>query len=171
MAASKYLVINPTTGGVAEQASINTTTGVDDEGKIPALDADGLLNQNMMPKGLKPDTASLVADGALAAGDFVAVAANGKVKKADGTSLENMAIGFVVEDVLDTEIAFVYLEGTNKAVVATLTPGTRYFIDVVTPGLPSATPPAGTGRVVQYLGRATGTNSITFEPSDGIVLA
>ena len=167
----KFLTLDYDTGRTKEKTTIITSTGAADTGKIPALDADGRLAQTFMPKGLVPDTQTFTAAENLAAGDFVTVDSGGNATKADSTAIGSEAIGFVMDAVLDTESALVYFEGTNPSIVATLTIGTRYFLGAgANEGTPVAAPPSADGNVIQYLGRATGANKLSFEPSEGIAI-
>ncbi len=170
MAGNKYIANNA--GTLTEVASIQTSAGAGDVGKIPALDAAGRLDSSMMPVGLAPDTASLVAFEALSAGDLINVFSDGgafKVRKADASTTGKEANGFVLAAVLITANATVYFEGPNTQ-LSSLTPGRRW-LSTSTPGLTQATAPTVAGQTIQSVGFATAATVMTFEAGTPIVLA
>ena len=60
--------------GVVTQIAANTTSaGAGDSDKLVALNGSGQVDITMMPTGIGPDTATLVAKEAVAAGAFVNV--------------------------------------------------------------------------------------------------
>ena len=172
----KFLQLDTVDGSIRESRSVDTTTGVEDAGKIPALDAAGRLDQSLMPVGLIPGTRILTASEDLAAGDFVTIWNDigiVKVKKGSGEVDDTTVIGFVLDDVVTSvnDQVLVYFEGTNTQCSGTIA-GTRYFIgDDTNRGVPVAVPPSSNGNVIQYLGTAISETEIIFEPSDGIVVA
>lgn len=169
MAGDKYLYNNA--GVITEKASIQSSAGAGDAGKVPALDAAGKLDTSMMPTGIAADTASVVSSENLAAGDFVNVYNNGgtaNVRKADATSAGKPAHGFVKSAVTSPAAATVYFEGSNDAVTGR-TPGEQYLH--TTAGGTTTTAPSASGNVVQTLGVATSATNINFERGTPIVLA
>ena len=164
MAASKFL--KQVAGQLTEEAPVTTST----PDKIPALDAGGKLNVNMMPTGIGPDTAQIQASENLAAGDFVNVhnSSGARARKADATTSGKEAHGFVLAAVTSGNQATVYFEGTNDQ-VSGQTPG-EVFLHT-TAGLATATAPSGAGNVVQKIGVAVSATAINFERQPGIVLA
>lgn len=168
--ADKYVELNG--GRLQEKAAVDSSAGVGDAGKIPALDSTGRLNQNMMPVGFVDDVASLVASETLAAGDLVSVwndAGTPKVRKADATTSGKEVDGFVMEAVTLGNPGNVYFEGINNQLAA-LTPGSRYYLSTTAGGI-TATPPSGAGNVVQYVGRAISATELSFEPDQGVIVA
>lgn len=171
MAGDKYIYNN--TGTLTEKASIQTSAGAGDAGKIPALDAAGKLDTSMMPVGIGEDLKSIMASETLAAGDFVNVwndAGAVKGRKSDGSTTGKEANGFVLAVVTSGNSGTVYFEGTNTQLTG-LTGGSMYFLSAVTPGGVTTTAPSAAGQIVQKVGRALSTTEINFEPSDPIVLA
>ena len=169
MAVSKFLAL--VGGRIREVIATATSTGIADEGKIVALDSDGRLSSTVMPVGIGAETKQITASEALAAGDVVNIWDSGglfKVRKADATTAGKEAHGFVLSNVSSSALALVYLEGTLTG-LAGLTPG-RYFLSTVAGSL-SITPPVGAGNVVQYIGNALSTTEVTFEPTEGVILA
>lgn len=169
MAGDKYLFNNA--GTVTEKASIQTSAGAGDAGKIPAVDSSGRLDTSFMPTGIAADTAVITASEALAAGDLVNVwnSTGAKVRKADASVAGKEAHGFVIAAVSNGAAATVYFEGTNAQVTG-LTPGVQ-FLSAATPGLATATAPSGSGNVVQRVGFATAAAALNFQSQPPVVLA
>lgn len=171
MAGDKYLYNNA--GTITEKASIQTSAGAGDAGKIPALDSAGKFDSSMMPVGVGEDLKSITASENLAAGDFVNVwndVGTVKVRKADASTTGKEANGFVLSAVALGNSGTVYFEGTNTQLTG-LTGGSMYFLSATTPGGVTATAPSTAGQIVQKLGRALSTTEINFEASDPIALA
>lgn len=168
MANGKYLDV---VGGVpTQEQAINSSTGASDADKLIRLDSSGRLDETMMPVGIGADTASIEASEGLSAGDFVNVydATGPKVRKADATSAGKEANGFVLDSVTSGNNATVYFEGQNTQ-LSGLTPGAVLYI-TTTAGTASATPPSGSGNVVQRVAKAISATSASFEPAQPIVL-
>jgi hypothetical protein len=148
----------------------NTSAGAGDAGKIPQLDGSGRLDNTMMPSGIGPDTASITASEALAAGDFVNVwnSTGAKVRKADATVAGKEAHGFVLSAVSNGAAATVYFEGTNTGVTGQ-TPGNVFLS--TTAGIGAAAAPTGSGNVVQRIGFATSATSMNFQSQPPVTLA
>lgn len=171
MAGQKYLKLS--SGRIAEQASADASAGAGDAGKIVALDSSGRIDNSMMPVGIGADTASVVASESLSAGDFVNIWNNtgvANVRKADASTTGKEAHGFVLDAFSSSQNATVYFEGRNTALTS-LTPGTRMYLSASTAGQATATPPSAAGNVVQFLGNAITDTSLTFEATDGVVVA
>lgn len=174
-ASAANAVVKQTAGGIIAPAVLNaknTSAGAGDAAKIVQLDAAGRIDTSMMPVGIGPDTASIVASEALAAGDFVNIWNNAgvaNIRKADGSTSGKEAHGFVLAAVSSSASGTVYFEGTNTAVTGR-TPGVQ-FLSATTPGSTQATAPTGAGQTVQRLGFATGATAINFDGGDPILLA
>ena len=169
MPGNKYL--SNAAGTVTEVIATQTSVGVADAGKIPALDANGLLASAMMPTGIAADTASVLTSEALAAGDFVNVynlVAVANVRKADATTAGKEANGFVLQAYAIATQATVYGIGNNNA-VSGRTPGKQFLS--TTAGSSTVTAPSASGNVVQVIGAATSATNIDFVPGHVIVLA
>lgn len=163
--------IDQVAGTLTQKRATQTSAGVADAGKIPALDANGRLATTMMPVGVTPEVASIVTSENLAAGDYVNIYNNAgtpTARKADATSAGKEAMGFVLAASTSPAAALVYMEGANTGVTGQ-TAGLIFLS--TTPGQGTSTPPSGSGNVVQRLGVATAATSVNFEPQDGIVLA
>lgn len=158
-------------GQLTEEAAA-TDGGAPNAGKIPELDGNGRLHINMMPSGIGADTASIVASEALAAGDEVNIFNDGgtpKMRKADASTSGKEAHGFVLAAVSADVAGTVYFEGLNDQ-VSGMVAGPVY-LSAAAPGTVTATPPSGSGNIVQRLGVALSATSINFEAGQPIVLA
>ena len=195
MGAIAQKVITNNAGQLQEVASISTSAGAADAGKIIATNAsgqidvsflnttvssspnklvmtgaDGRLDISVLPVGVGADTAVIPASEALAAGDLVNIWNNSgtaNVRKADASTAGKEAHGFVLAAVASGQPATVYFEGTNTQMTG-LTPGRQYLS--TTPGKTSATAPTGSGQVVQVVGFAVSATAMNFQSNPPIVL-
>jgi len=166
MAAPKYLYNN--SGRVTEKAGVTTSTA----DSIPALDASGKLNIDMMPTGIGADTISATASEALTAGNFVNIYNDSgitKCRKADATTAGKEANGFVLANVDSEATATVYLQGLNNQLTG-LTIGAKQFL-ATSAGGRTETAPSSAGNVVQYLGTANSATAMFFMERDSLVCA
>ena len=195
MGAIAQKVITNNAGQLQEVASISTSAGAADAGKIIATNAsgqidvsflnttvssspnklvmtgaDGRLDISVLPVGVGADTAVIPASEALAAGDLVNIWNNSgtaNVRKADASTAGKEAHGFVLAAVASGASATVYFEGTNTQ-LSGLTPGRQYLS--TTPGKCSSTAPTGSGQVVQVVGFAISATAMNFQSRIPIVL-
>lgn len=167
--ADKYLKAN--NGAHEEVEGLVESAGAGDAGKIPALTDAGLLALTLMPVGIGPDTASIVATEDLAAGDFVNIyndAGVAKCRKADATTVGKEVWGYVLAVVTNGNSAQVYFEGHNTQVTG-LTPGPLFLS--TTAGLATSTCPTASGNIQQKLGVAVSAVNMNFEHGNFIILA
>lgn len=153
------------------EATVNSSGAVN-AGDIVALDSSGRLDITVMPAGFGTDTVAIIASENLAAGSLVNVwddSGAPKARKADATSPGKETIGFVLESFNSDELATIFFEGTISG-LSGLIPGTRYYTGT-TAGTVTSTPPTASGNVVQYVGIAISTTAISYEATDGIILA
>lgn len=190
-------VLKNNAGVLTEETTLTTSAGAGDANKLPALNANGILDDTiinasasssankiakldgsgkldiaMMPTGIGPDTATIVASEALAAGDLVNVWNNGgtaNVRKADASVSGKEAHGFVLAGFASLASATVYFEGSNNQMTG-MTPGVQY-LSSTTPGKTQASAPTGTGKVVQKVGFAVSATVVNFQSNEPIVLA
>lgn len=170
MAGDKYLFTNA--GVMTEKAAVQSSAGAGNAGNLPALDANGKLDQSMMPAGVVADTASILASENLAANDLVNVYNNAGAagcRKADASAAGKYAHGFVLAAVTSGQAATVYFEGPNAGLTG-LTPGVQ-FLSATVPGKTQAAAPTGTGQVQQVCGFAFSTIAFDFQSEPPIVLA
>lgn len=169
MPASKFLAL--VSGRIREVIATVTSSGAADDGKIVALDNTGRLDNSVMPVGIGTETKNIQASENLAAGDLVNIwdsAGEFRARKADATTVGKEAHGFVLTNITSGNTANVFLEGTITG-LSGLTPGRKYLS--TTPGQSTSTAPSTSGNVVQGVGVAVSATELTFEPTEGVVLA
>ena len=170
MAAKDFLRI--VSGRITQVFGIQTSAGAGDAGKIPALDDTGRFDISMMPVGITAEVATCLASENLADGDFIDLFLSSgvlKARKADATASGKEADGFVLAAVTSGNSSTVYLEGNNTHRTG-MTIGARQYLYTAAGGV-TETPPSSSGNVVQLLGIALSATEMTFEPTDGVVLA
>lgn len=168
--ADKYIYNN--NGVKTEREATVASAGAVDAGRIVALGPDGRLDDTVLPAGISADTLLAVASEPLSAGDLVNIYDNAgvvSVRKADAATNKE-AHGFVKSAVPAGSNATVYFDGTISG-LSGLTPGARQYLSATTAGQRTETAPTTPGHIVQYVGFATSTTSMSFEPDDKIVLA
>ena len=169
MAASKFLQ-HDAAGGFKE-VSATQVGGAGAANKIVALDLSGRLDSTMMPTGIGAETASIMAYGALSAGNLVNIyndAGVAKCRKTDATSAVAPAHGFVLEAFAAGAMARIYFSGLNTA-LSGLTPGIAYLS--TTPGAVNHVAPAASGNIVQRVGIILDAATLFFLPQTPILLA
>ncbi|MCP9494282.1 MAG: hypothetical protein MSG64_07490 [Pyrinomonadaceae bacterium MAG19_C2-C3] len=169
---AKYIEL-AASGDLREALPVVVSAGAGDAERIVQTDASGKLDQSLLPVGMGADTQVIVASEGLAAGDFVNIwadAGTAKVRKADAATAGKEADGFVLAVVASGANATVYFEDDNTQ-LASLAPGTKYFLSATTPGGVTDTPPNGTGKVVQRLGKALSATALKYERGRPITLA
>lgn len=163
MAADKYL---KNMGSYDEEvAGTQTSTGATEAGKIVALNDDGVLDETLMPPGIVPLVYKVVASEALVAGNFVNLwddSGTLKARKADATTIDKKADGYVRDNADADEEVNVYVEDWNDK-LSGLTLGAEYFLSDSTPGGVTATAPSTGTHIVQYLGKAVSATKLIVE--------
>jgi hypothetical protein len=167
--ADKY--IKQESGKLKEVEALDASVGAADAGKVVALDAQGKIDNSMMPTGIGADTVAIVASENLSAGDFVNIyddSGTPTCRKADATATGKEAVGFVLDAVTSGAMATVYFEGSNNQ-LSGLVAGVQY-LDATTAGAATGTPPSGSGNVVQRIGFAVSATAINVEFNQPIEL-
>lgn len=144
-----------------------TSAGAGDAGKIVALDGTGRIDDTMMPVGIAADVNTVNASEALGAGDLVNIwddAGTPKARLADASG-DKQADGFVLAAVLEAAAATVYSEGTNDQ-LSGMTGGVEQYLSASVPGGVTATPPTGSGDLVQRVGKAFSATALNFQKGD-----
>jgi hypothetical protein len=162
MAAKKYLTLGAN-GARELRSATDSSAGAANAGDIAALDAEGKLNENMMPDGVGEDIVPVPASEALASNDLVNLWDDDgtvKARKADATAAGKEVDGFVKDAVDSAATADVYLSGTISG-LSDLAPGANYLMST-TPGGITATAPSTVGNVVQRIGKAKSATAIVF---------
>ncbi|XXQ53892.1 hypothetical protein ACA040_002574 [Xenophilus aerolatus] len=147
-----------------------SSAGAGDANKLVALDGAGRIDPTMMPVGIGADTASIQASEAIAAGDFVNIWNSGGARV---RKADATAAGKEAHGFVLAAVA----SGANATVyfegsntgVSGVTPGLVFL--QTTAGQAGAAVPNASGNVVQRLGIATSATSINFEAAQPIVLA
>lgn len=171
MSAKKFLRL--VAGRVTEIFGVTSSSGVANDGDIPALDASGRLDVSMMPVGVGPDVKVCPSSENLTAGDMVNLYDNGgaiNARKADATAVGKEANGYVLANVTSPANATVYFGMINTA-RSGMTVGATYYLST-TPGGVTTTPPSASGNVVQEVGKALSATELEVTLEDrGIVVA
>jgi len=169
--ADKYLKVG-STGNLEEVEATVQSAGAGNAGEIPALDADGKLDDTVMPAGIGAETQVMAASEALAENDVVNIfddTGTTKCRKASAADATKPAHGYVKAAVESAANATVYTDGYLPG--TSLTVGSKYFLSAATPGAVTTTPPSATGNILQQIGGAVSTTAIKFEPLTPIVRA
>lgn len=159
--------------GVLAASIVNSTTtsaGAGDSGKVVALDAAGKIANTMMPTGVGADTKLIAASEDLAAGDFV------NIWNSTGAKVRKADATTAGKEAHGFVLAAV-TSGQNATVyfegantqVTGQTPGPVFLS--ATAGLATSTAPSSSGNVVQRIGFATAATEINFQSQPPIVLA
>ena len=159
--------------GVLDSTIVNsktTSVGAGDSGKLPALDASGKLDTSFMPVGISADTVSILASENLAAGDLVNIYDNA------GTANVRKADATTAGK---EAMGFVLSAVTAAANATVYFEGSNTSVTGRTPGkqylattagTTTTTAPSATGNIVQQVGIATSATSINVEFQTSIVL-
>ena len=197
MAAHKFFKNNA--GVLTEETSVATSAGAEDEGKIPALNATGILGPTIvnsktssagagdtgklpaldgtgklsltfLPSGIGPDVSEVTASEALAAGDLV------NLFDSTGAKCRKADASTAGKEAHGFVLAAVELAALATVYfegtndqVTGLTPG-RLFLSAANPGLCVSTAPSGAGNAVQRVGFATGVSSMNFQAQTPFIL-
>ncbi len=139
---------------------------------------DGKIDATLLPLETGLNTVTVPTSVDLVAGDFVSFlldAGTVKVRKASNSGHSTIADGYVREDGTTGSTVTVYLTGVNDcwATPKDFVVGASYYLgttgDPILPGPGSF--PSSPGNVIQFLGRAVGSNALAFEEDRPIVLA
>lgn len=164
---ANYLEKDVATGGMKEVTGLTVSAGAGDVGKIPQLNANGQLDETMIPN---VDSTQLVAAEALTAGSLIYIDGAGEVALASAATGGNKARGYVLTAAAAAANVIVYFEGQITG-LSGLTPGGTYFLSDTAAGGITATAPTDTGELLQSIGQAINATTIAFEPALPIELA
>ncbi|MGE3348185.1 MAG: hypothetical protein AB7I35_12205 [Ramlibacter sp.] len=192
--AAKYLKNG--NGRAEEVEALVESAGASDAGKIPGLNAAGVLADTVLnaattganktlklnpagklddaviPAAFGADVAVIQTSEAVAAGDYVNIHDGGggsfRVRLADASNGRE-AHGFVLAGYASGVPATVYFDSTNSQ-VADQAPGVVYLSDAV-PGQGTNVPPATSGHIVQRIGLAHSDTAVNFAYNPPILLA
>lgn len=168
MAAQSFLA--RVAGKMQQVFGVQTSAGVADAGKIPALNAAGTIDETMLPAGIGANTISRVASEAIGAGKFVNLWSDAgvlKMRLADNSN-NRPAHGYVKASVSSAATGTVYRLNTVNANLSGLTEGAEYWLGVAGGVLATPlVPDTDTGKLDQYLGLASSATelaTVEFEP-------
>lgn len=154
--------------------AITSSSGSSDANKHIATNSEGKLDATFLPAGLGASTFSASASEALSASNLVNLYNNGGslgVRKADGSTLKE-ANGFVLTAFNSGELALVYPLGEQLTGLTGLTPGSKYYLSVTTPGgIQSSAPDLASGVMYQEIGKAISSTALQTVKSDAIEVA
>lgn len=159
--------------GILDATLINskaTSAGVGDAGKVVALDGTGRIDSTMMPTGIGADTASITTSEALVAGDWV------NIFNSTGGKARKADATVIGKHAMGFVLAAV--ASAAQAIVyfegtnnqvTGQTPGDVFLQTIAGTGGPAA--PTGSGNVQQCVGFATSATSVNFQSTRPIILA
>lgn len=149
----------------------NTSAGAGDAGKLVALDASGKIDSTMMPVGIGADTASIQASENLAAGDFVNIYDSAGARvRKADASTSGKEAHGFVLSATSSGAQATVYFEGTNTQVSGQTPG-DVFLSPSTPGVGTGTAPSAAGQVVQKIGVAVSATAVNFERSTPIILA
>jgi len=163
---NKYLAINSNGQNVLTEANA-TSSGASDAGKIAALNANGKLDESLLPPGIGAEVTVLPAFEALNANDIVSVfqdSGTWKARKADATDVTKAAVGFVTAATTAGANASIYLQG---AVTNSTSTGNELFLSK-TAG--AAGDFDATAKYRQSLGYRLSGTTFNFVPGEILIL-
>lgn len=158
--------------GVLDSTIVNsktTSAGAGDSGKVVALDGSGRIDSTMMPVGIGADTATITTSEALAAGDFVNIWDNSGAKcRKADATVVGKEAHGFVLSAAGSGAPASVLFEGSNTGVTGQTPGVVFLS--TTAGVATTTAPSGSGNVVQRIGFATSATSINFQSQQPILL-
>lgn len=150
--------------------SVGTSAGAGDSGKLPSLDGSGRLDNSFMPVGIGADTAVISTSETLAAGDFVNIwDSTGAKVRKADATTAGKEAHGFVLSAFTHPTTATVYFEGTNTAVTGKTPGVQFL--QTTAGTSGSTAPSSSGNVVQKLGVATSATTINFEPQQPIVLA
>ena len=192
-------VLKQVGGVLTEEAALRTSAGAGDADRIPALNAQGVLDSTIlggvaapagagdagkpllldgsgridssaMPVGIGADTASITTSEALAAGDFVNIwNSSGAKVRKADATTAGKEAMGFVLGAVASGAAATVYFEGTNTGVSGMTPGNVWLH--TTAGQGTNTPPSGAGNVVQPIGFATSATAVNFNAGRPITLA
>lgn len=149
--------------------SVGTSAGAGDSGKLPSLDGSGRLDNSFMPVGIGADTAAIATSETLAAGDFVNIwDSTGAKVRKADATTAGKEAHGFVLSAFTHPTTATVYFEGTNTAVSGKTPGVQFL--QTTAGTSGSTAPSASGNVVQKLGVAVSATAINFEPQQPIVL-
>lgn len=158
--------------GVLDSTIVNsktTSAGAGDSGKLPALDSSGRLDTTFMPVGIAADTVSITTSETIASGDLVNIwNSTGAKVRKADASVAGKEAHGFVLAGAGSGASVTVYFEGSNTQVTGLTPGVQFLS--TSPGLCSSTAPSGSANVVQRVGFATSATSLNFQSEVPYVL-
>lgn len=167
MATQKVLVLDSTSNLPKELTPNTTSAGSADAGKIPALNASGVIDSTLLPPGIGSASQTFPTSEALAAGALVNVydaTGTPTARNANATDATKPAQGFVLAATTSPADATVYFPGQVVTGVSGLTTGAAVYLSASTSGAVTPTAPSAAGNLIQQVGSALSATSFLFDP-------
>lgn len=169
--AGKIVALN--TSGVLDSTIVNSVTtsaGAGDSGKLLALDGSGKMDSSFLPTGVGADTAAITASEALSAGDLVNVHySTGQKVRKADATTSGKDAHGFVLASVSNGASATVYFEGSNTALSSLT-GSVYYLST-TAGAITTTAPSGSGNVVQRVGFATAATTLNFQSGVPIVLA
>jgi hypothetical protein len=163
MAAGKY--IDLVSGLLTQKASVDTSAGAGDAGKLVSLNAAGQIDATM----IDGTYTGAIATTTIAAGDLVYITSTGTVELAKADALATLAQGFSIAGGTFPGNVTVQFSGENTGVAA-LTPGQVQYLSAGTAGKLVTSPPATPTQYVQKVGFAVTATDLHFHTLSPVVV-
>lgn len=158
-----FLQTNATTGNVKEITPIYTSAGAGDGGKIVSTDSTGRLDISLMPVGVTQEVTTFVASEDIAAGKFVNFHNSSGLKGRNADcSNGRRADAFVLSAVSNGATGQAFRVSNKNTGLTGLTIGSDYFLSTAG-GISTSVPAAGSGVIIQRIGKAESATEILFE--------
>ncbi len=150
--------------------SKTTSAGAGDSGKVVALDGSGRIDSTMMPVGIGADTQTVTTSEAVASGDLVNIwDSTGAKCRKADAAVAGKEAHGFVLVGVGSGASAIVYFEGSNTAMAGLTPGPQFLS--TTAGTTSATAPSGSGNVVQRVGFAVSATTMNFQSGVPIVLA
>ncbi len=159
--------------GVLDSTIVNsktTSAGAGDSGKVVALDGSGRIDSTMMPVGIGADTQTVTTSEAIASGDLVNIwDSTGAKCRKADAAVAGKEAHGFVLVGVGSGASATVFFEGSNTAMAGLTPGVQFLS--TTAGTATATAPSGSGNVVQRVGFAVSATTMNFQSGVPIVLA
>lgn len=150
--------------------SKTTSAGAGDSGKVVALDGSGRIDSTMMPVGIGADTQTVTTSEAVASGDLVNIwDSTGAKCRKADATVAGKEAHGFVLVGVGSGASATVYFEGSCTAMAGLAPGPQFLS--TTAGTASATAPSGSGNVVQRVGFAVSATTMNFQSGVPIVLA
>lgn len=171
-AADAGKIPNVNAAGVLDATLVNSTiasAGAGSSGKVVALDASGKLDVTVIPASVAPNSLVIVTTELIAAGALVNVTnVSGKKARNADAATGRVAHGFTISGAASGGNCTVFFGGQITGLTGK-TPGAFQYLGAA--GALTETPPVAAGSILQTVGVADDTVSVAFDAQPPITLA